>query len=233
MSHLAESDRKGSSVSTTPLRTTITDALVDQLREDIRSGRIAPGSRLRQAEVAARFQVSTTPVREAFAALEREGLLVGSAHRGVTVFHPTVADLVETYEIRIPLEALATEKGVENMSEETLAELETLLAKMERSADDRKRYGALNSEFHGKIYHAAGRPKLEKLIADLREASTAYLRFYATISPSARDTQRDHEEIFAAAKARDPKRAAQAMIVHLQHTVQHVSRGLEEREQSA
>ena len=102
------------------LRTTITDALVDALRDEIRTGEIEPGSRLRQADVAQRFQVSTTPVREAFAALEREGLLVSSPHRGVVVFKPTVEDLKETYEIRIPLEALATEKAAENMTDDDL-----------------------------------------------------------------------------------------------------------------
>jgi DNA-binding GntR family transcriptional regulator len=219
-------------VAVSPLRTTITDALVDQLRVEIQSGQIAPGSRLRQAEVAARFNVSTTPVREAFAALEREGLLVGSAHRGVTVFHPTVQDLKETYEIRIPLEALATEKGVENMGAEDVADLARILRQMEKSGDDHVLYNKLNAEFHGCIYRAARRPKLEKLIGDLREASAAYLRFYATFSPSARETQAEHTQIFEACKARAPKRAAKAMIAHLQHTVDFVSRGLAEQEQA-
>ena len=219
-------------MAVSPLRTTITEALVDELRREIQAGAIAPGSRLRQAEVAARFNVSTTPVREAFAALEREGLLVGSAHRGVTVFHPTVEDLKETYEIRIPLEALATEKGVENMTAEDIAELETILGKMEKSGDDHVLYNELNAEFHGRIYRAARRPKLEKLIADLREASAAYLRFYATHSPSARETQQEHTLIFEACRARAPKRAAKAMIAHLQHTVDFVSTGLEEQERA-
>jgi DNA-binding GntR family transcriptional regulator len=220
-------------MAVSPLRTTITEALVDQLRREIRSGQIAPGSRLRQAEIAARFNVSTTPVREAFAALEREGLLVGSAHRGVTVFHPTVQDLKETYEIRTPLEALATEKGVENMTAGDIVELEALLRKMANSGDDHGLYNKLNAQFHGLIYRAARRPKLEKLIADLREASAAYLRFYATFSPSARETQREHTLIFEACKARAPKRAAKAMIAHLQHTVDFVSSGLEEQERAA
>lgn len=214
-------------MAATPLRTTITDALVEQLRGDIRSGRIAPGSRLRQAEVAERFQVSTTPVREAFAALEREGLLVGSPHRGVIVFQPTVEDLKETYEIRIPLEALATEKGVENMTDGDIAELEAVLGRMAQTADDAKRYNELNSQFHGIIYAAARRPKLAQLIADLRESSAAYLRIYATVAPTANDTHKEHEAIFEACRARAPKRAAKAMIEHLQHTVEHVSAGLE------
>jgi DNA-binding GntR family transcriptional regulator len=209
------------------LRTTITDGLVEALRDEIRTGRIEAGSRLRQADIAQRFQVSTTPVREAFAALEREGLLVGSPHRGVVVFKPTVEDLKETYEIRIPLEALATEKAVENMTDADLAEIKRLLDRMAEAADDRKRYSKLNLEFHSAIYRVARRPKLEKLIMELRESSAAYLRLYAAQSPNGRQTQQEHVAIYEALAARAPRRAAQAMIRHLQHTVDFVSRSLE------
>jgi DNA-binding GntR family transcriptional regulator len=210
------------------LRTTITDALVDALRDEIRTGEIEPGSRLRQADVAQRFQVSTTPVREAFAALEREGLLVSSPHRGVVVFKPTVEDLKETYEIRIPLEALATEKAAENMTDDDLVAIKRLLDRMADAADDRKRYSRLNLEFHSAIYRIARRPKLEKLIMELRESSAAYLRLYAAKSPNGRETQQEHQAIYDALAAHAPRRAAQAMVKHLQHTVDFVSRSLEQ-----
>ena len=206
-----------------PLRTTIADSLAERLRAEISSGALAPGSRVRQAEVAARYNVSTTPVREAFATLEREGLLIGSPHRGMVVFHPTLEDLQELYEMRIPLEAVATEKAVENMSAETIAVLEGLLQEMDDARDDRERYRSLNRTFHATLYAAAGRPRLERLIADLRDASAAYLRMNAAIAPSARETQRDHLAIVNACKARAPKRAAKAMVTHLSHTVRNVA----------
>jgi DNA-binding GntR family transcriptional regulator len=205
---------------------TITEMVVTQLRDEIRSGTLEPGSRLRQVEVAQRFRVSTTPVREAFAALEREGLLVSSSHRGVVVFHPSSDELQEIYEIRIPLEALATEKAVPNIDHDDLTFLSNLLAEMAASKDDRVHYQGLNRAFHARIYAAARRPKLERLIMDMRDASMAYLRLYATLSPTSADTQREHEEIFAAIEARAAKRAAKAMTVHLQHTVDYVSEGL-------
>jgi DNA-binding GntR family transcriptional regulator len=211
-----------------PLRKRIADELAERLRAEISSGARAPGSRVRQAEVAAQYNVSTTPVREAFVMLEREGLLVGSPHRGMVVFRPTVDDLQELYEMRIPLEAAATEKAVENMTPELLAELEEILRLMDRAADDRAAYGALNRRFHSTLYGAAGRPRLERLIDDLRDASAAYMRMYQTIAPSARDTQPDHEAIVDACRARAPKRAAKAMSVHLTHTVKNISKRLAE-----
>ncbi len=211
----------------TGLGQTITDALIEQLRDEIRSGAIPPGTRLRQVEVAGRFNVSTTPVREAFTALEREGLLVSEPHRGVIVFRPTVEDLRETYEIRIALEALATRVAVERMTDRDVADLGKILERMHGAKASIERYGALNDEFHARIYTVAGMPKLQKLIGDLRAASEVYLRVYATIRPTADRTHPDHVAIFEACRARDAKGAARAMEAHLQHTVDLVSSGLD------
>jgi DNA-binding GntR family transcriptional regulator len=205
---------------------TITENLAGLLREEIRTGALEPGSRLRQGEIAERYNVSSTPVREAFAALEKEGLLVSFPHRGVVVFQPSIDDLSEIYEIRIPLEVLAIEKAVPNIDDVELAVLERLLGEMAASKDDSATYQQLNTDFHEQIYQAARRPKLEKLIRELRDASTAYLRLYATWSPTAHDTQLEHEAIFEAIKAQAPKRAGKALAAHLQHTVDYVSNGL-------
>lgn len=212
------------------VRSTLTDSLIGQLRDDIRSGEIEAGSRLRQSEIADRFNMSTTPVREAFQALEREGLLVSYPHRGVIVFKPTVDDLVETYDIRIPLEAMATEKAVPNMTDEDIDKLAGILKEMEACQEDEASYRKLNTEFHRTIYHPSHRPKLEKLIADWREASSAYLRFYAAIMRTAEQLHQEHTEIFEACQARAPKRAAKAVQRHLEHTVDHVSAALREVE---
>ncbi len=208
------------------VRRTITDTLIDELREEIRAGKIKPGSRLRQLEVAERFGVSSTPVREAFAALEREGLLVSSPHRGVIVFRPTVKDLQETYDIRIPLEAAATEKAVENMTDEDLEALEDLLEQMSASTEQAAQYNRLNVKFHERIYSAAHRPRLEKLIGELRESSAAYLRLYSTLAPTADQTQQEHARVVAACRKGDAKAAARAIEAHLRNTVSRVSAGL-------
>jgi DNA-binding GntR family transcriptional regulator len=219
--------------SRTFVRRTITDTLIDELREEIRSGKIKPGSRLRQLEVAERFGVSSTPVRETFTALEREGLLVSSPHRGVVVFRPTVEDLQETYDIRIPLEAVATERAVENMTDADLDALEDLLAQMSASTTQPAQYNRLNVKFHRRIYSASQRPRLEKLIGELREASAAYLRFYSTLAPTADQTQQEHERIVEACRKRDVKAAARAIEAHLKNTVARVSAGLPDEDDPA
>ncbi|HEV2661690.1 MAG TPA: GntR family transcriptional regulator, partial [Ktedonobacteraceae bacterium] len=100
----------GKGNTSTPLtKLTIAEQIAAALRKEITTGHLAAGTHLPQVEIAQRFGVSTTPVREAFGLLQSEGLVQIDTHRGVTVFLPTVQDLVEHYEIRMALEMLAVE----------------------------------------------------------------------------------------------------------------------------
>jgi DNA-binding GntR family transcriptional regulator len=207
---------------------TITSAVADRLRDQIRVGLLSPGVRLRQNEVAKEFNVSTTPVREAFMLLEREGLLTRFDHRGVVVFNPTVTDLQEIYTIRIPLEALATEKAVPRLTPQDLETMERLLIRSEEAHVDHDidASSALNEDFHATIYDAAGMPRLVMLIHNLRSASASYIRLSSFFKPARRDTEQEHRAILEACVAKAPRRAAKAITHHLEHTVEVVSAGL-------
>jgi DNA-binding GntR family transcriptional regulator len=197
-------------------------AVADRLRLEIDNGALAPGTRLRQLEIARRLGVSTTPVREAFHMLQREGMVRIDAHRGATVFVPTAEDLHEFYEIRGPLEALAASKAASNFPDEAATELEKLLDEM-RDSTDPERYVALNQQFHANLYALSNRPRLTRLIADLRDATGSYLHIYATTGMPTARLDAEHREILAACKARDPQRAAKAVEQHLAHSVEHVA----------
>jgi DNA-binding GntR family transcriptional regulator len=206
---------------------TISSAVAARVREDIGSGRLAPGSRLRQTTLAQEYGVSTTPVREAFMVLEREGLVTRIDHRGVVVFNPTVEDLRETYEIRIPLEATATEKAVPRLAEGQLDEMDTLLRLSEQAhlVLNVTSATAANEEFHRVLYQASGMPRLVKVIEDFRAASTAYTRLANVFQPVRAEPE--HREILAACRARDVDRAVTAVTLHLRHTVAVIVEGLE------
>jgi DNA-binding GntR family transcriptional regulator len=209
---------------------TITTAVANRMRTEIRSGVLEPGARLRQAQVAEHYGVSTTPVREAFAMLEREGLLHSIPHRGVVVYQPTSEDLREIYEIRIPLEALATERAVPNLTEDDLAHILDLFGSLVAAEHkgDITLSNELNDQFHTRIYVAADRPRLVALITDLRAASRSYTRLFAETVRSVDQTEAEHRAIYEACAAGAPKRAATAMIKHLRHTVDVVAVGLEQ-----
>jgi DNA-binding GntR family transcriptional regulator len=206
--------------------------VLNRLREEIYDGTLAPGTRLRQAHIAKRFGVSTTPIRETFAALEREGLLQSVAHRGVIVFRPTAKDLREIYEIRIPLEVRATEVAVPNLGPEdfeSLAKIADKMAKSERKGDF-ARSKDLNEQFHGTIYAAAHRDRLTSLITDLRASSHAYLRLHSELTPGVEETTIEHKEILAACESGSVKKAGRAVEKHLMHTLKVVLPALERTE---
>jgi DNA-binding GntR family transcriptional regulator len=199
------------------------ETIASALRRAILAGDYAPGARLRQAAIATRFGVSTTPVREAFTALAREGLVRQDPHRGVVVFEPSVDELNEIYEMRAVLEPLATEIAAPVLSAAGLAALGELVAEMRTASPER--YAVLNHEFHTQIYSAAQRPRLVDIISTLREASASYLRLTVRFPDEVYRgrVQDEHEAILDALRARAAKRAGKLCGAHLKHNQKHVA----------
>ena len=210
-------------------KTTIADQIADVLRNEIVTGQLAAGARLRQVEIAKRFGVSTTPVREAFGLLQGDGLVQIDTHRGVTVFLPTIQDLIEHYEIRMALEMMAAEKAASRFQEQDSAPLVAILDEM-RDTCDAARYVELNQQFHLSLYSLGGRSRLLTMIEELRNASLAYNHLYAAadVPKDAERLDAEHREILASCQAGDAVRAANAVRQHIQQTIAHVAKLLEE-----
>jgi DNA-binding GntR family transcriptional regulator len=206
---------------------TVAGLVAERLRAEIVAGERAPGSRLPQVEIARRLGVSTTPVREALAMLQREGLVRLHPQRGAVVFIPTVAGLREHYEIRAALEALAAARTAEAFEPRWGPPLEALLDEM-RTAPPAPRYLELNQRFHTTLYAHSARTKLVDMIASLRDASSAYLHIYrAAADFPAERLDAEHRAMLAACIARDPDAAAEATRLHLEHTVEYVAARLD------
>jgi DNA-binding GntR family transcriptional regulator len=208
---------------------TIAEQVAAALRQEIKTGQIAAGTRLRQIEIAQRFGVSTTPVREAFGLLQSDGLVQIDPHRGVTVFLPTIQDLIEHYEIRMALEMMAAEKAAACFQPQDAPPLIAILDEM-LVTSDAARYVELNQQFHLLLYSLAGRSRLVEMIEELRNASIAYNRLYAAadLPTDAQRLDSEHRAILAACQANDPERAAKAVRAHIQQTIIHVKKVLEQ-----
>jgi DNA-binding GntR family transcriptional regulator len=202
------------------LARTMSEAIARTLREQILQGEIAPGSRLQQVAVAEQFGVSTTPVREAFGLLAREGLVRNTAHKGTVVFEANRRDLVDSYEIRVELESLAIRKSVPNLTQDDLAAMRATLdedAALEpQFHSDHVR---LNLAFHSRAYSRCGNEKLLTAIDDWRAATAAYLRLFSATRPSPAETDRQHEKIYEACVRRSAEDASRALRRHLEYTV--------------
>jgi DNA-binding GntR family transcriptional regulator len=221
----------GKDSSTTILtKLTIAEQIANALRQEIVTGQLPAGTRLRQVEIAQRFGVSTTPVREAFGLLQSDGLVQIDTHRGVTVFLPTIQDLVEHYEIRMALEMLAAEKAAECFQPQDAPALVAILDEM-LATSDAAFYVERNHQFHLRLYHLAGRSRLLTMIEELRNASLAYNHLYAAadVPKDAERLDAEHREILAACQANDPVRAANAVRQHIHQTIIHIKKVLEPR----
>jgi len=215
------------SVDTLVSPRTVAGLVAERLRAQIVAGELPAGTKLRQVEIARRFDVSTTPVREALAALQREGLVRLHPQRGAVVFLPSVEDLREHYEIRAALEAVAAARAAERFEAPWAEPLEALLQEM-RDGPAAPRYIELNQRFHTELYERSQRPRLVEMIAGLRDASSAYLHIYRAAEDfPVKRLDAEHRHILAACVAQDPVEAAAATREHLENTVEHVASRLE------
>ncbi|HZA20135.1 MAG TPA: GntR family transcriptional regulator [Actinomycetota bacterium] len=195
-------------------RRTASEAVSERLRAEIQRGDLKPGTRLRQGEVAARFGVSTTPVREAFALLQAQGLVRIDPHRGAIVFLPTAEDAQELYEIRIALETLAIGRAVKNLDREELDELRAILDEM-REVGTAEGWSDLHNRFHMLLYNGSGLPRLAMTIANLRDASSSYINMFVALNKGMDVSNEGHKEILEACEERDTRRAKKAVAQHL------------------
>ncbi|MGE8471876.1 MAG: GntR family transcriptional regulator, partial [Paraburkholderia hospita] len=116
--------------------------VVPALREAIVEGVLAPGSRLSEVQVAKQLNVSRTPMREAFAQLEREGLVTILPRVGAYVRAVSLRDVEEIYTVRAALECLAVQLASERITALGAAQLDDVISAMQASveADDPASY---------------------------------------------------------------------------------------------
>jgi DNA-binding GntR family transcriptional regulator len=126
------------------------------IRELITSGELAPGSPLRQRDLAARCSVSQTPVREAMRRLEAEGLVIGDTHRGFTVPEAASARPDEITEIRLALESLVAKFVVDKVDDNGVRQLVELNEILCALPEGDSRYDRLDRNFHVRVYEYSG-----------------------------------------------------------------------------
>jgi DNA-binding GntR family transcriptional regulator len=197
------------------LSRTVKDLLVDHLRDDIIRGTYAPGEYLRLEDIAARFGVSTMPVREALRDLEAEGLVTIFPHRGAVVTELTAEDLEDIYDIRATLEAMAARLAVARMSETTCDELAKIVERMDEEFGHVARLVQFNHQFHSTLYAASGRRHLCDLTHTLRYRTQHYLHAYVEDAGSMALAQEGHRAILSACRLGDAEKAATLVREHV------------------
>jgi DNA-binding GntR family transcriptional regulator len=185
------------------------------------AGELAVGSRILQQELAQRLGVSRTPMREALATLQSEGLVAPDTNRQLVVCRPSLAELHEIYEIREELEALAASHAANQREPDDIRELQRILGLIDQ-APSSEDWVRLNAEFHSRLYAIARRAELAKLIDSLRTRTEVYVRILVGAG-NAEAAQRDHRAIVAALEEGDSEAIANLVRAHLHRTRDRVA----------
>lgn len=151
--------------------------LARALEEEILYGQLPPETRLVEEEVAQRFGISRSPVREALRLLEQDGLVVREARRGIWVAPIGREDLDAVYSCRVALEGLAAEQAAKARMPEHVEALHAAFAAMEKAPDIRAYFQA-NVAFTDAVHAAADNPTLRRLLNSIGKQALRY-RFLA------------------------------------------------------
>ena len=191
---------------------TAEEAVTSALRDAILSGRLMPGERLAQAELARQLGVSRIPLRDALRRLGEEALVRIDGRRGAWVTALSKRDIAEIYELRIMLEGRCIRYAVENLSggQEMAAVLE-LSKHMDTSHRHASEGRAARRRFYDVLYSHAGRPRMHRLIMQLRDNVGRYHLLQDTdLSHAA------HSQVRRCMEDGDPDGAALAVTAHLE-----------------
>lgn len=195
-----------------------------RLRGAILDGRLGPGEHVTETDVARRFEMSRTPVREALRALEAEGLVDLRPGRGAVVVDLRDESLDGLFDLRIRVEGMAARAAARRLDHEQLQRLrgiaQGILDIVERTdgaptgGDLAQVYDA-NALFHGLIVAASGSRVASRTFRELINAAVL-MRTYQAFDPAAmRRSAAHHLEVVAAFEARDGEWAEAVMTSHL------------------
>jgi DNA-binding GntR family transcriptional regulator len=148
---------------------TLREKILETIRDAILKGTMKPGERVSEPDLAERFGISRTPIREAFRQLESEGYLEVIPRKGAVVASLSERDVEEFYAIKIILEGFAARMAAEKLSEKDIERLESINERLKQIAKegDVKTFFRVHNEFHEVFIKAAGNEKLFEMINHL------------------------------------------------------------------
>ena len=200
-----------------PDRKKMTDWVWEELRQAIIELRLRPGEPLREAALAEQLGVSKTPLREAFARLEQEGLVETTSFKGAVVTGYSARDLTEIYELRALLEGAAARAAADHLSEETRAALRAVVAASRELRDRGETAGlaALLGDFDTIVYAQVTNRRIGALVDNLRAHLTRIGKLTEAIPGRVEASVEEHAAIVEAIVERNPDEAERRMRAHI------------------
>ncbi|MEU1405130.1 GntR family transcriptional regulator [Streptomyces sp. NPDC005728] len=202
----------------------VRERVLATLRQDIIAGRLGPGDRLVERELAERFGVSRVPVREAIRALVAEGFVLFESARRTVVRRLTPTDVKELFELREALEVYAAGLAAARATPEALAELRGLLSEAATATKegDGEAITDINTRFHDSILALAG----NTLLISVMEPVDGRLRWLTRQNAEWPQLLDEHRELYEAIASGDPESARTLALAHVRanyrSTVRHL-----------
>jgi DNA-binding GntR family transcriptional regulator len=198
-------------------RVSFADEIRHAIREQILSGELAPGERLTEQGIAEQMGTSAGPVREAFAKLAAEGLLISLPHRGTFVSSVSTEEARAAYDVRAILEPFAAECFLARMDDTDLQALEQLLEEYRAAAavDDYPAMIPIDMRFHGYLFAHSGNPTLAVIWPQLE---VTIRKFIVVAGPQYdrdhAELVRKHDELLRHIRRRDVKTVCSLLATH-------------------
>lgn len=196
---------------------TLADVLLRELEQAILNGGLKPGDRLDEQEIARRFGVSRTPVREAFRLLGANGLVDLRSRQGVVVRKIGINTLLEMFQVMAELEGLCARLASRRMLPEQMAAMQQAHERLVVASGgiDAEEFNALNTTFHGIIHDGARNAYLADETRQLRNRVAPFLRRVTYKPHRFQTTIAEHQAIIDAICAHDAEKAHAAMRLHV------------------
>ncbi|WP_083822315.1 GntR family transcriptional regulator [Saccharopolyspora spinosa] len=198
--------------------TSVREAIVATLREDIVTGSLTAGTQLKQDDLAARFGVSPAPIREALRQLENEGLVEHFPNRGVFVTDISAEDIVNLLlPVRLAIETFGVKKSAATRREQLLSELDDIVSRMRDAAaiDDLRTVNELDVQFHQTMVHLSGSEQAIRLWHSVHSRIRAQIYRMSTRLESPTVVVDDHQAILDAIRSEDPGTIEEVMHEHI------------------
>ncbi|MFV0246098.1 MAG: GntR family transcriptional regulator [Qingshengfaniella sp.] len=201
----------------------------EELRQDLErlivEGDLKPGDRLDETEIAQRFSVSRTPVREAIKALVAKGLVEVRGRQGTVVSTLSIPMLIEMFDLMAALEGLCARLAARRATREEKDRMLGVQDRLRQAHEDNDpdAFYAINEEFHDLLYVAAHTHFLADQTIALRLRLSPYRRQVTFQPGKMRATLSEHREIIDAIEAGDSDRAMVAASEHVRLLGDHLS----------
>jgi DNA-binding GntR family transcriptional regulator len=189
----------------------------EHLREEIVSGRLAPGSELQEVALAESLGVSRAPIREALGRLAAEGLVTIRPRRGAVVRALSAEEFLEAYQVREALEVMAVRLAVPRLTREDLATMQRLIDEMAALAEANDVHGFFdaNAAFHQLFFDVAGNRMLADMYRQLRAQIDRHRLRSVELRGDIRRSVAEHKAIQRALREGDVERAARLVSEHI------------------